>query len=489
MLVGWNMLLLITNIERQTHDVSNKTFGSVEVISFQNAYSGTVVIPTIYKTCEKRISSYSATYFTRRRDEMKVPVINDFAALIGIDWADKKHDVCEIPMDTNDIQFSVISSTPQALHDWAQTLKQRYPNQLIAVSCELKKGPLINALSQHEHITLFPINPSTVAKYRKAFSHSGAKNDPSDALLQVEILKLHMHKLTPIQLDSVEIRTLEQLVIYRRKLVQERVDLSNRITAILKNYYPQVLEWFKEKDTVIFCDFILKWPTLSLAKKARQQTLLQFFNQHNSRYADVNEQRIKDIKAATALTNDVAIIEPNKLMIEILLPQLNVLMTGIESLDKEIKRLYKKQTDSKLFDSLPGAGPQLAPRLLVAFGSNRKRFNTAAEVQMFAGIAPVIEQSGKKKWTHWRYSCSKFLRQSFVEWAGQSIRYSFWAKAYYQQQISKGKPHNVAIRSLAFKWIRIVFRCWKSNQPYDESTYLNVLKERKSPLLKFMVES
>lgn len=292
---------------------------------------------------------------------MKAPVINDFSALIGIDWADKKHDIGEMPMDTNDIQYSVISSTPQALHDSAMALKQRYPHQRIAISCELKKGPLINALSQYAHITLFPLNPSTLAKYRKAFSHSGAKNDPGDALIQAEILKLHMHKLTPIQLDTVEIRTWEQLVIYRRKLVQERVALSNRITAILKNYYPQVLDWFKEKDTVIFCDFILKWPCLSQAKKAPQTTLLQFFNQPNSRYPDVNEQRIKDIKAAMHLTNDVAIIEPNKLMIEILIPQLNILMMAIESLDKDIKHLYKKQTDSQLFDSLPGAGPQLTP--------------------------------------------------------------------------------------------------------------------------------
>jgi len=45
------------------------------------------------------------------------------------------------------------------------------------------------------------------------------------------------------------------------------------------------------------------------------------------------------------------------------------------------------------------------------------------------------------------------------------------------------------IRALAFKWIRIVFRCWKSNTPYDESTYLKALKKRGSPLLKFAAES
>ena len=63
-------------------------------------------------------------------------------------------------------------------------------------------------------------------------------------------------------------------------------------------------------------------------------------------------------------------------------------------------------------------------------------------MQKYAGIAPVIERSGKKMWTHWRYSCPKFLRQTFVEWAGFRYDYSFWAKAYYEQQKSKGKPHN-----------------------------------------------
>ena len=104
-------------------------------------------------------------------------------------------------------------------------------------------------------------------------------------------------------------------------------------------------------------------------------------------------------------------------------------------------------------------------------------------------MAPVIEQSGKKSWTHWRYSCPRFLRQTFVEWAGQSVRFSFWAKAYYQQQMEKGKPHNTAIRSLAFKWIRIAFKCWKTRTKYDESKYLETLKYRGSPLLEYAVKS
>jgi transposase len=413
----------------------------------------------------------------------------NFAALIGIDWADNKHDICELNQQSRKKHLSIISSQPKAINAWASGLKTRYHGQLVAVACELKRGPLVYALSKFDHIVLVPINPATVSNYRKTFTHSGAKDDPTDAAIQVEMLQLHMDKLKPILPDSTAVRQLAQLVEYRRKLVQSRVSLTNKITATLKNYYPHVLDWFDEKDTVIFCDFVMRWPSLPLVKKARKQTLIDFFNQHNSRYPSVNEKRIANIKKAEALTEDDAVILPNQLLIECLMAQLKQLLNAIERFDLQIKALYKSHEDRFIFDSLPGAGPQMAPRLLAAMGSNRDRYQSPDEIQKYAGIAPVTERSGKKEWVHWRWSCPKFLRQTFVEWAGQSVRYSFWAKAYYRQQESLGKPHNNIIRALAFKWIRILFRCWKTRTAYNETTYLNALRRRGSPLLKFAVES
>ncbi len=79
-----------------------------------------------------------------------------------------------------------------------------------------------------------------------------------------------MDKLTVIEPESAPMRSLAQLVEYRRNLVQDSVDLSNTITATLKNHSPQVLEWFKEKDTFIFCDFVSKWPSLAKVKRAKR---------------------------------------------------------------------------------------------------------------------------------------------------------------------------------------------------------------------------
>ena len=201
------------------------------------------------------------------------------------------------------------------------------------------------------------------------------------------------------------------------------------------------------------------------------------------RYAHVLEDRIQAIKAASPLTLDEAVITPHRLQALVLVDQLRVTLNAIKLYDSQIAELALQHPDFALFDALPGAGPSLAPRLLVAFGEQRDRFNSAAELQRYAGIAPVTERSGNKHWVHWRWQCSTFLRQTFVEWAAQTINKSYWAGAYYQQQRDKGATYQAAVRALAFKWIRILYRCWKTRTPYDEATYLKALKRRGSPLL------
>jgi hypothetical protein len=96
----------------------------------------------------------------------------------------------------------------------------------------------------------------------------------------------------------------------------------------------------------------------------------------------------------------------------------------------------------------------------------------------------VTERSGKKAWVHWRLQCPKFLRQTFVEWTAESMRHSFWAQVSYQQQRDKGNTHQAAVRALAFKWSRILYRCWQERTPYDESTYLQALHRRGSLLIQ-----
>jgi len=137
---------------------------------------------------------------------------------------------------------------------------------------------------------------------------------------------------------------------------------------------------------------------------------------------------------------------------------------------------------------LPGAGRVHASRLISALGTDPSRYERAEDLLTFAGIAPVVERSGRTMLIHVRWFCPTFLRQSFHEFAGQSIRHCPWAKAYYRQQRTRGKAHQAAVRALAFKWVRII-RCWKNHTPYDEHMYLAALQKRGSSLLKLVGES
>jgi Transposase IS116/IS110/IS902 family len=137
-----------------------------------------------------------------------------------------------------------------------------------------------------------------------------------------------------------------------------------------------------------------------------------------------------------------------------------------------------------LFSPLPGAGAVDAPRLLAAFGEQRQRYHRAAEVQRYAGLAPVTERRGHKCWVHWRLYCPQFLRQTFVEWAAQSLPPSYRARVFYEPQRATGSSHQAALRALAFQWIRILYRCWQDRPQYNEATDLTTLKNRASPLLR-----
>jgi transposase len=151
-------------------------------------------------------------------------------------------------------------------------------------------------------------------------------------------------------------------------------------------------------------------------------------------------------------------------------------------LDETIAQVFATHPDAAIFRELPGAGKVLAPRLAAAFGTDRARYPDAESVGRYVGVLPVLERSGGRKWVHWRWSAPKFLRQSFVEWAKQTTRYCAWAGAYYELQKGRGKRPQAIYRSLAAKWIRILWRCWHDRQPYADARYCAALKDHASPL-------
>jgi transposase len=155
----------------------------------------------------------------------------------------------------------------------------------------------------------------------------------------------------------------------------------------------------------------------------------------------------------------------------------------IAQFDERIADVFKGHEDRHIFESFPGAGPVLAPRLLASLGSERERFARSGNLQSFSGIAPVTKQSGGKCYIHRRYLCPQFMKQSFHEYAKESIFWCRWAAAFYLQQRQKGCGHHTAVRALAYKWQRIIWKCWQTRTPYKEEVYEAALRRRSSPLV------
>jgi hypothetical protein len=211
---------------------------------------------------------------------------------------------------------------------------------------------------------LYPVHPTTLAKFREAWYPSRSKSDPSDADLLLEILTTHRSRLRRLDPDTVEMRLLQNLVENRRKLVDERTALSNRLTDLLKLYFPQILGWFNDVASAVVGDLLEQWPSLQDLQRVKPAKLEKFLRDHHC--SEIPE-RLTQIRQAIAATHDRALLDSAPHLVAAWVRQMAVLRESIRQLDKRIAELAAQQEDWPIFQSLPGAGAALAPRLMVAW--------------------------------------------------------------------------------------------------------------------------
>jgi transposase len=342
---------------------------------------------------------------------------------------------------------------------------------------------LVTFLLGYDFVVLFLLNPHASADYRDTFRPSGAKDDTADACMLLDYLIHHSDRLRPLIPDSEQVRMLASLCEDRRRTVEQRKEVANRLMACLKSYYPQAVKLFDDFHSELTCAFLAKWPEVEAVKKANDKQLREFFYAHQARSEEVIQKRLGIIRSAVPLTKDRAVIVPGKMKLLGQIRLIRDLNRTVEEYDREIERLYRELPDSQIFDSFPGAGAALGPRLLAAFGADRSRFGNPEEIQCLSATAPVTEQSGRSKWVHRRWQRNTFLHQTFQELAARSVRHSPWAATFVKHQTDKGKSFPTAVRALAYKWQRIMFACWQNHTPYDEIRYLEALRRSGSPLV------
>lgn len=400
---------------------------------------------------------------------------------IGIDWADSQHAFHLLAANGQSISGEV-AQDPQAVDQLLESWRNRFPNATLAVAIEQSKGPLITVLLNHADVSIFPINPAALANYRKAFAHGGGKNDPTDAQLLAQYLQHYLDRLRPLRQDQPLTRELATLAEDRRRLVDQRTAHCNELKAVLKRYFPVVLQL---KAAKIYADFILrflfKYPSLADAQRTGANRLRKFF--YGVGVKQKVEDRVRAIVEAVPLTTDQVLLRGCVRRTIALARLIQTYNQQIDHYDHDIQSLVIQHADYHIVASLPAGSYATRSRLIAALGDDRSRFDCAQSLQAASGIAPLTTQSGKQRFVSSRWACSKFMKQTFHEFAGLTITKCQWARAYYKLQRSKGKSAQMAKRALAYKWQRIIFRCWQKRQSYDDQLYVERLRVTRSPLI------
>lgn len=401
------------------------------------------------------------------------------ALQLGFDWADKKHDYALYNSITQKKEIGVVSHKPEEFKQWMKNLRKRFPDGRFEVSVELTRGPLVNILREFDFIDIYPINPVSSKRFREAFYPSLKKDDPLDADLILELLMKHKDRLRELTLGEDVVVKIERISSNRRNMVQIKTRILQALIAVLKEYYPLALEVAAEQlDSPLALKFLKKWPDLESLSRAQAKTIRSFYYANRCRSESKISGRLALIKQASSLTEDQSIIIPCRMYMLSLVRQIESLKESIKEHDQAIQELYAEHDSHVIFDSLPGAGEVIAPRLLVAFNLSFRDIDSAERMATLSGIAPVRSASGNSSKIMRRIWRPLFLHQTFIEHANCSIIKSKWARAYYAVLRDQGKKHWAIIRKIAYKWIRIISKCYENNELYDEQKHIETLKRR-----------
>jgi transposase len=402
---------------------------------------------------------------------------------VGIDWADDHHDVA-ITDDSAEtlFQFQITHDSLGFATFHAHLVRFKQSPSQILVALETNRGLLVHELLRSGY-SVYTINPKAVNRYKDRYILSKAKSDPLDALALAHLLRTDRQRFKVLRPLPEDYRLLDRLCQDLRKLVDEKTRILNQITSILKEFYPKPLELFSV-DSKIAIAFLKAFPDPQALRTCKQKKFVSFFKEHHYN----RPQKVGELWASVqtpAPVPDSVPLKAGRLRLLALLDQLAPLREHLTLYEKEVKAILDKLPEAESISSLPGVGDRLTPELTAALGpkdpNSLARFQAAEEVMKLSGCVPVTRQSGKWKTVSVRYACVKSLRRTFRDWAFASLDKSVWARAYYDFYKALNMPHATILRNLGRKWARILFAVWSQGTAYDETLYIQSLKNHRVP--------
>lgn len=400
----------------------------------------------------------------------------------AVEWSEDVHGLCVVDPHGTVVERTEVAHSAEGLAELAEAVAKHRP--LGGVAVEGRPALVVQALLE-AGATVYPINPKLSKAWRACLSVAGRKDDGFDAFALADGLRERHAHLRPLELDDDDTRRLKILCRDEQQLIAEKTAWVNRLQAVLKQYYPQVMEWFADWTSPAAWDFVLAFPRPADLAAASTQKLVGFLRTHRLRLTPRRRERLAHRTEGPAWPADPVMADARGEYALAAARMLRTLHAQLRRYRARIEELFAAHPDAAVFASLPGAGAKLAPRLLVAVGSRRDRFESARALQQLSGTVPVTRQSGKRaRHVAFRRACQKDFRSTLHLFAYQTIQRSVWARAFYERRRAAGDRYALALRKLGAAWLKIIYRLWQSRTLYDERTHLASLAAHGSLLIE-----
>lgn len=391
--------------------------------------------------------------------------LQDAQVFIGIDWAAKTHAVCVLDQTGRQKAAFTVEHTAAGFTGLIRRLGRLADPAKVPVAIERPDGRLVDALLAAGH-PVVPVKPNAIKTWRESEVLSGAKSDPGDAAVIAEYLRLRAHRLraaTPLTQDT---RALRMVSRTRSDLVAARVAAGNQLASLLDTAWPGAKEIFADVNSAISLSFLTRYPTPAHAANLGEKRMAAFCIKHSYCGRRSPAELLTRLRSAPAGVHGGVVCDALRDAVLALVAVLTALNTAIRDLDRSNTAHLHAHPDGAVFTSFPRAGLVNAAQIRAEL-AEPDAYTGPDAIAALAGLVPVTRTSGKHRSVGFRWACNKRLRFALTTFADNSRHSSPWAAGIYRRAITSGKDHPHAIRILARAWVRVIWRCWNDQQPYD----------------------
>lgn len=392
----------------------------------------------------------------------------------GIDWASEEHALCVVDETGASVAGELFSHEESGIRALAERMRAL---GVCRVAIERPEGLLVDRLLE-AGFTVLPVHPNKLAATRPRYEASGGKSDGFDAFCLAELARTDSHRLRALCPDSDETKALRALTRTREDMVAARVRLANELRAQLDAFWPGAARIFADVDSPIGLAFLERYPSPADARGLGEKRLAGFLARHGYCGRRSAAELLERLRSAPAGRAGALETEARRGAVLGLVAALQPIVAQIRELTSQIAGAVRSHPDGQVFLPLFKDPKSVitAARLVAEIGDDRARYPTREALTADAGMAPVARESGKRKVASFRWACDKRLRDAVACLANSTRHTHPWARGVYLDARARGLEHPHAIRVLGRAWLRVLWRCWQDEVPYDPAKHGNLIR-------------